>query len=116
MSNHFWRKEVIQPTLNNDVDRAVAEQYSILAKDPNNGKAYFALGTISHFQGDIEQAMRHFQKSIELDPRGAAPHISLGRIYAVRAEYDLAWEHARAAETLGDADLVQMLERYPNLK
>ena len=116
MPNHFWRKEVIQPTLNNDLEQAVAEQNFILAKDPNNAKAHFALGTISHFQGNIEQAMRHFQKSIELDPRNAAPHLSLGRIHAVRAEYDLARKHARAAEVLGDADLVQMLERYPNLK
>ena len=116
MSNHFWRKQVIQPALNNDVEEAVAEQQSILAKDPNNAKAYFALGTLSHFQGEIEQAMQYFQKSIELDPADAAPHLSLGRLYAVRGEYKLAWKHARAAEALGARDLVEMLERYPNLK
>jgi tetratricopeptide (TPR) repeat protein len=116
MSDHFWRKQVIQPALNNDVDEAVAEQKSILAKNPQNAKAYFALGTLSHFQGEIEQAMRYFQKSIELDPNDAAPHLSLGRLYAVRGEYELAWNHARAAEHLGACDLVGMLERYPNLR
>lgn len=116
MSHRFWRKQVIQSSLTNDVDVAVAEQKSILAKDPNNAKAYFALGTLSHFQGEIEQAMQYFQKSIELDANDAAPHLSLGRLRAVRGEYEAAWKHARAAEALGAPDLVQMLERYPNLK
>ena len=73
MSDHFWRDNVIQPALNNDVEEAVAEQKSILAKDPNNAKAYFALGTLSHFQGEIEQAMQYFQKSIELKSRRCRP-------------------------------------------
>jgi tetratricopeptide (TPR) repeat protein len=116
MPNRFWREEVIQPALNRDVEAAVAEQQSILAKDTNNASACFALGTLSHFQGENERAMQYFQKSIELDPANAAPHLSLGRLYAVRGEYQLAWKHARAAEALGARDLVEMLERYPNLK
>jgi Flp pilus assembly protein TadD len=116
MPKLFWREKVIQPALNNEVEEAVAAQKSILAKDPHNAKAYFALGTLSHFQGEIEQAMQHFLKSIELDSGDAAPHLSLGRLYAVRGEYESAWKHARAAEALGAYDLVQMLERYPNLR
>jgi tetratricopeptide (TPR) repeat protein len=116
MSDQFWRKEVIQPALNNDVEEALAEQRAILAKDPNNAQAYFALGTLSHFQGEIEQAIQDFEKAIEIDSTYAAPHVSLGRLYAVGGEYELAWKHARAAEALGARDLVEMLERYPNLK
>jgi adenylate cyclase len=116
MPDNFWRDKVIQPALNNDVDDAVAEQHAILAKDPHNAKAYFALGTLSHFQGEIEQAMQYFQKSIDLDPADAAPHLSLGRIHALRREYAEAWKHARAAEALGACDLVEMLERYPKLR
>jgi tetratricopeptide (TPR) repeat protein len=116
MPNHFWRDSVIQPALNRDVEVAVAEQQSILANDPNNAQAYFALATLSQFQGEIEQAVQHFQKAIAIDPTYAGPHVSLGRIYAVRGEYELAWMHARAAEALGARDLVEMLERYPNLR
>ena len=116
MAKNFWRKQVIQPALNNDMGQAVAEQQSILAKDPSNAQAWFALGTLSHFQGEIEPAMQYFQKAIDHDPSSAAPHLSLGRLYAVRGEYKLAWKHARAAEALGASDLVQLLERYPNLK
>jgi tetratricopeptide (TPR) repeat protein len=116
MSKSFWQKEVIQPALNCDVEAAVAEQKAILATDPNNAKAYFALGTLSHFQGATERATQYFLKSIELDSSNPAPHLSLGRIHALRGEYDQAWKHARAAEALGARDLVEMLERYPNLK
>lgn len=113
MPNRFWRDEVIQFALDRDVNRALAEQQAILASDPNNAQAYFALGTLLHFQGSTDQAIRHFQKAIELDSRIAAPHLSLGRIYAVRGNYQLAWMHARAAEALGARDLVEILERYP---
>jgi len=116
MPDRFWRKDVIQPALNNEVESAFAEQQAILAADPNNAKAYFALGTLSHFQGEIDQAIQYFQKSIELDPANAAPHLSVGRIYALRSEYTGAWKHARAAEALGANDLVELLERYPKLK
>ena len=116
MPNSFWQKELIQPALNRDVEAAVAEQQSILEKDPNNAQAYFALGTLHHFQGKTEEAIRYFERAIELETTSAAPHVSLGRIYAVRGDYELAWKHARAAESLGDRDLVTMLERYPNVR
>jgi tetratricopeptide (TPR) repeat protein len=116
MPKSFWQREVIQPALNQDVEAAIAEQHSLLADDPHNAHACFALGTLYHFQGAIEQAIQYFQKAIKLDAASAAPHLSLGRIYAVRGEYELAWKHARAAEALGARDLVEMLERYPNLR
>jgi Flp pilus assembly protein TadD len=111
----FWRDNVIQPALNHDVELAVAEQQPILERDPTNSAAHFALGTIRHFQGQTELAIQHFQSAIEHAPDNAAAHLSLGRIYAVAGQYDLAWKHAHAAEALGNRELVEMLERYPNL-
>jgi len=116
MPDHFWRNKVIQPSLNHDVKAAVEEQQAILSKDPSNAKAYFALGTLSHFQGQTEQAIQYFEKAIELSPNDAAPHVSLGQIHAVRGDYPSAWKHARAAQALGSPELVEMLERYPNLR
>ena len=112
----FWRKQIIQPALNRDVEEAIAEQEAILARDPNNAKAHFALGTLSHFAGQTSQAIRYFEKAIALDPHYPAPHLNLGQIFAVQGNYQRAWQHARAAEALGSRDLVEMLERYPNLK
>lgn len=112
----FWRKEIIQPALDVDVDDAFAEQQAILERDPKNPHAYFALGTLNHFHGQPDTAIPLFIKAIELDPTYAAPHVSLGRIYAVKGFNDLAWKHAREAMRLGDRSLVEQLERFPNLK
>ncbi len=111
----FWREKVIQPALDRDVNAARAEQRAILERDPGNAPAHFALGTLSHFQGQTDAAIDFFLRAIKLDPAYAAPHASLGRIYAVQGLYDLAWQHAREAERLGDPSLVQQLERYSSL-
>ena len=112
----FWRERVIQPFLDADVDAAIAEQCAILRRDPSNPRAYFALGTLLHFQGQTDKAMEFFLRAIELDPAYAAPHVSLGRIHIVRHDYDLAWKHAREAERLGNRSLVEQLERYPKVE
>lgn len=108
----FWRKDVIQPSLNREVEEAIAEQRAILAQDPQNALAHFALGTLCHFQGETEKAIELLTKALELDPGLAPAHVGLGRIYAVQGRYDLAWRHARAAEQLGNRELVEQLGRY----
>jgi tetratricopeptide (TPR) repeat protein len=110
----FWRKQVIQPALDSDIDSAIREQMALLEQDPFNARAYFALGTLAHFQRRTEAAIGCFLKAIELDPNDPAPHVSLGRIYAIEGHDDLAWKHAREAERLGDRSLLEQLERYPN--
>jgi lipopolysaccharide biosynthesis regulator YciM len=115
MSKGFWRKEVIEPGLARDVEAAVAEQQAILQRDPANAQANFALGTLHHFKGETQQAIEFLRKALELDTRCAPAHVGLGRIYAVQGHYSLAWDHARAAERLGNRELVELLERYPNL-
>ena len=116
MPDHFWRDHLIQPSLDTGVDAAIAEQLAVLAKDPKNAKAFFALGTLSNLRGQIDEAILYLNKAIELDPAAAAPHVNLGRIYAVQENYAEAWKHARAAKALGSRELVELLERYPNLK
>jgi len=112
----FWRKEVIQPALDRDVETAIAEQKAILARDPKNPQAHFALGTLAYFKGEITAAIELFIQAIELDSSYAAPHMSLGRLYALQGKYDLAWKHAREAARLGNNELVEQLGRYTKLK
>ena len=108
----FWRRDIIQPALDHEVQAEMAEQRAILEREPNNPRAHFALGTLNHFQGGTDEAIRLYLRAIELDPSYTAPHVSLGRIWAVKGVYDEAWKHAREAERLGDRSLVAQLERY----
>jgi tetratricopeptide (TPR) repeat protein len=108
----FWRQEVVQPVLDNDVEEAIREQQAILQHNARNAGAHFALGTLTYFKGDREAAVAYFKQAIELDPNYAAPRVSLGRILALEGDYLAAWEQARAAERLGDRSLRDLLERY----
>lgn len=108
----FWRREVIQPILDQDIESSIAEQLAIIERDPRNARAHFALGTLYHFSGDRHAAVTHFEQAIGLDPAYAAPHVSLGRLLAVEGNDQEAWKHARQAERLGDRSLVEQLERY----
>ena len=108
----FWRREVIQPILDQDVESSIAEQLAILEQEPRNAQAHFALGTLYHFSGNRQTAVSHFKRAIELDATYAAPHVSLGRILAIEGSGQEAWAHAREAERLGDRSLLQQLERY----
>jgi len=108
----FWRREVVQPILDRDVDLSIAEQHALLERDPRNGPAHFALGTLYHYCGNRQAAINHFEQAIHLDPTYAAPHVSLGRILAVNGEDQEAWKHARQAERLGDRSLLEQLERH----
>lgn len=109
----FWRREVVQPILDRDIELNIAEQRAILEQDPRNAPAHFALGTLYHFCRDRNAAVNYFQRAIEFDPTYAAPHVSLGRIFAVEGDDQEAWTHAREAERLGDRSLMEQLERYP---
>ncbi len=111
----FWRQDVIQPALDADVEAEVREQEDLIRSNPADPFAHFALASLAHFRGQTERAIQHFEKAIELDPAYAAPCVSLGRIYAVRGDYDRAWKHAREAAQRGDSTLLGQLARYPNL-
>ena len=108
----FWLHDIIQRALDHEVQAETAEQRAILAREPNNPRVHFALGTLSHLRGRTDEAIALYLRSIELDPSYAAPHVSLGRIWAVKGVYDKALKHAREAERLGERSLMAQLERY----
>ncbi len=99
-------------SLNYDVDSEVETQKRFLRENPNSAKAYYNLGVLYYFQGKAEAAIDSYKQALKIDQRLADAHKNLGEIYAVREQYDLAWNHAKAAEKLGNTRLIEMLKRY----
>lgn len=112
---NFWREQVIQPALEQDLRDAISERLAILERDPSDARAHFALAMLRHFQGDYDAARTLFARAIVLDDEYAAPHVGLGRIDIVQGRYGEAWHHAQEAARLGDRSLLEQMERYPNL-
>ena len=81
-------------------DEAVVEYRKSLTRDPNDWRSHFALGKI--FQSAsananpiqapkfLETAEGHFKETNRINPDFLDAYISLGSIYEVRQEYDLA--------------------------
>jgi tetratricopeptide (TPR) repeat protein len=99
-------------SLNYDVDSEVETQKRFLRENPNSAKPYYNLGLLYYFQGKAEAAIDSYKQALKIDQRLADAHKNLGEIYAVREQYDLAWNHAKAAEKLGNTKLIEMLKRY----
>jgi Tfp pilus assembly protein PilF len=63
----------------------------------NNYLAYNNLGAVLMDAGKYDEAMRHFQKVLEIRPRYPIAHNNAGNLYALRKDYKRAVEHFQKA-------------------
>ena len=108
----FWRREVIQPALDSETRRQMEEQRAWIAREPGNARPYFQLAVFYRMEGREEEALALMLHAVALAPDFAAAHASLAEIYAIRADYEAAWRHARLAERGGEARAVELLRRH----
>jgi cytochrome c-type biogenesis protein CcmH/NrfG len=112
MSGGFWRKQVIEPILDEMTRRHIEEQIEWLRRDPQNPRPWYHLAQFYRTQNRQEEALGLLLEAVRLASGFAPAHISLTEIYAVRGDYAAAWKHARAAEHAGDAQGVELLKRH----
>jgi cytochrome c-type biogenesis protein CcmH/NrfG len=108
----FWRKEVIQPALQDETARQMAEQRAWIEREPANPRPYHQLAQFYRIEGRQEEALGLLLEAVRLDASFAAAHVSLAEIYAVRADYAAAWRHAECAQKNGDGSAADLLRRY----
>jgi tetratricopeptide (TPR) repeat protein len=108
----FWRKDVIQPALNDETRKHMEEQLAWIAREPANARPYFHLAELYRMEGRGDEALGLLLHAVQLDPRLAAAHAALAELYAVRADYAAAWRHARRAEEHGEPRAVALLRRH----
>jgi tetratricopeptide (TPR) repeat protein len=108
----FWRKEVIQPSLDAETKLQVQEQRKWIEREPENPRPYLNLAQLFRMEGRGDEALGLMLQSIQLDPAFNPAHVALAEIYAVRGDYKAAWRHARQAQKGGEPKAVAFLLRH----
>jgi cytochrome c-type biogenesis protein CcmH/NrfG len=108
----FWRKEVIQPALDHETRKHIAEQRAWIEREPGNARPYFHLAQLYRLDHRADEALALLLEAVRLDDGFADAHAALAEMYIVRHDHRAAWRHARAAERHGNARAVELLERY----
>jgi len=107
-----WRKEVIEFALDHETTLHMREQLDWIAREPRNPRPYYNLAQLYRMQWKQEEALGLLLEAVRLDAGFAPAHVALAEIYAVREDRVAAWRHARAAESNGNGDAVEMLTRH----
>lgn len=108
----FWRKEVIQPALDDETRRHIEEQRTWIAREPGNAKPYYHLAQLYRIDGRQEEALGLLLEAVRLDDAHADAHAALAEMYAVKEDYQAAKRHAAAAEKGGNPQAAELLRRY----
>lgn len=108
----FWRKQLIEPALDNETRLHMDEQLAWIAREPANARPYYHLAQLYRVAFKQDEALGLLLEAVRLDPAFADAHAALTEIYAVRRDYPAAWRHARLAEQDGERRAVDLLERY----
>lgn len=108
----FWRKQVIEPSLDHETEQHLREQREWIAREPSNARPYYHLAQLYRMQWKQDEALALLLEAVHLDSSLAEAHVALTEIYAVRADYPAAWRHARQAELHGNLQGVELLTRH----
>src|SRR4051812_12139199 len=79
------------------LDEAQAICTQIVAVRPKQADVYNLMAGIAYRKKDSAAAIKHFQKSLKLDPSNAETHLNLGRVYR---DFGMWPEAARAFEAI----------------
>ena len=71
-----------------------------ITKLPANSRAHGALGLALSDQGRVREALPHFQRALELDPKSVATEQNIGNAYYRLGEFAAAREHYQRAVAL----------------
>jgi len=78
------------PVVNHDNDEAIATYQRVTELNPQNARAWHALGNLFRTSGRYEEALAAFQQAVSLDPNREVFHYHMGLVYAALKRYDEA--------------------------
>ncbi len=94
-TDYQFAKQAIQKE---DWKSAIKALDSAARNDPNNADVQNLLGYSYRRNGDLEDAFKHYQKALALNPRHLGAHEYVGRAYLMAGQPEKAKEHLAALE------------------
>ena len=98
------------------VSDELAKERELLLKNPKDADASYRLAKAEERAGDLQGAIRDFQRSAELRPSSGTPHMELAELYLVTGDSNTAWAEVRKARALGAEPPQSLLSRLPPQK
>ena len=89
-------------------ENAVREFSERIIDDQANPMLFYYRGIAQENNGNTEEAMSDFQKTIELKPDFVLPYSRVGKIYARQKNYEKASELYQKSVELGDQDITTL--------
>jgi hypothetical protein len=108
----FWRKEVVQPSLDAETALHIKEQRKWIEREPKNPQPHVNLAQLYRMEGRGDEALGLMLHAVKLDAGFTPAHVALAEIYSVNGDYPAAWRHARLAQEAGDSKAVEFLLRH----
>lgn len=84
----------------------IAEQ--VVAREPQNARAWRVVGIAATRTRDLDRAMAAFQKSLEIEPANPAALYNIGVVYAFKGDRDRAFEWLGKAKGTRKIDMTQI--------
>jgi tetratricopeptide (TPR) repeat protein len=75
----------------------------VVDKNPLDARAWNNYAVAMNIKGDEQNAIKYFEKSLEVDNFYAEPHINLATLYQIRGMRDKAYAHYVRALEIGEA-------------
>ncbi len=97
---------------NNQVDKAFGEIHKLIRNNPAEAKYYGLLADLYQSQGDSINALKNYNKILELDPESGFVHFSLANYYLENRNFSKSFEESKKGFASKNVDLQTKIQLY----
>jgi tetratricopeptide (TPR) repeat protein len=97
---------------NNQVDKAFGEIEKLIKDNPTEPKYYGLLADLYQSQGDSINALKNYNKILEMDPESGFVHFSLANYYLEHKDFEKSFEETKKGFASNNVELQTKIQLY----
>jgi tetratricopeptide (TPR) repeat protein len=98
--------------LNGQVDKAFQEIEKLISSNPSESRYYGLLADLYQSQGDSVNALKNYNKILELDPESGFVHFSLANFYLENNQVERSFEETKKGFSSKNVELQTKVQLY----